>query len=68
MTTATKELLTVRQIAQEAGVELHKVQYIARTRKIPSARRVGVFRMYDRKAANQIVKHFRRTRSDVSNN
>lgn len=50
-----KELYTASLMAKKLGVDLHRVTYIIRARKIPSLAMIGHTRVFDR-AAYQKVK------------
>ncbi|GMU33231.1 MAG: hypothetical protein AMXMBFR20_11030 [Planctomycetia bacterium] len=53
MTNSLKRLLTVGEIARLLGVELHRVEYIIRARKIKPSGRAGNLRVF----LDEDVKH-----------
>ena len=48
------ENVTLKQIADQAGAELHKVQYVIKSRGIKPARRVGNTQLFSPEAAGII--------------
>jgi hypothetical protein len=54
---------TAGDIASEAGVPLHRVQYILKSRKVEPAGRVGVFRLFTDSDRQYILAELRRLAS-----
>ncbi len=47
MESVLRELRTARQIADDAGVPFHKVDYVIQRLRVTEAARVGIVRLFD---------------------
>jgi len=62
---AVGSLRTTGMIARELGVEIHRVLFLIRTRKIPPSSRAGHYRMFDDTAVHRVSAELRKAATET---